>query len=70
MPQIDALEAAVSNSLDHWEALQGGYNGLKEKLEEQALRHEGMLEVIRDDDCVGDDGDDGGGSDDDHGGKL
>lgn len=42
---MDALEAAVSNSLDHWEPLQSGYNGLKERLREQAVRHEAMLEV-------------------------
>ena len=42
---MDALEAAVSNSLDHWESLQRGYSALKEKLEEQACRHESMLEV-------------------------
>lgn len=43
--QVDALEAAVSNSLDHWEPLQRAYTGLRERLGEQALRHEGMLKV-------------------------
>lgn len=45
--QVDALKAAVSNSLDHWEPLQRSYSTLKEKLEEQALRHGDMLEVRR-----------------------
>lgn len=43
--QVKALDAAVSNSLDHWDPLQRAYSGLKEKLGEQALRHEKMLEV-------------------------
>lgn len=43
--QVDALDAAVSNSLDHWEPLQRAYKGLRERLSEQALRHEGMLQV-------------------------
>lgn len=43
--QVKALDAAVSNSLDHWDPLQRAYSGLTEKLREQALRHEQMLEV-------------------------
>ncbi|CAM9666443.1 unnamed protein product, partial [Ectocarpus sp. 8 AP-2014] len=41
---VKALDAAVSNSLDHWDPLERAYSGLKEKLGEQALRHEKMLE--------------------------
>lgn len=43
--QTDALEAAVSNSLDHWDPLHRGYGLLNERLEEQALRHAEMLRV-------------------------
>lgn len=43
--QMEALDAAISNSLDHWEPLQRGYTALKERLQEQAVRHEGMLQV-------------------------
>ncbi|CAB1104811.1 unnamed protein product [Ectocarpus sp. CCAP 1310/34] len=46
---VMALDAAVSNSLDHWDPLQRAYNGLKEKLGEQALRHEKMLETFEQD---------------------
>lgn len=31
--------------MDHWEPLQRSYSALKEKLEEQALRHGDMLKV-------------------------
>lgn len=43
--QTDALEAAVSNLLDHWEPLRSSYGALSRRLEEQAVRHEGMLQV-------------------------
>eukprot|EP00903_Cladosiphon_okamuranus_P011707 g11010.t1 len=46
---VDALDAAVSNSLDHWEPLQRAYMGLRERLGEQALRHEGMLQTFEQD---------------------
>ncbi|CAN0286012.1 unnamed protein product [Pylaiella littoralis] len=46
---VDALNAAVSNSLDHWEPLQLAYGGLKERLAEQASRHEGMLQTFEQD---------------------
>ncbi|CAN0081347.1 unnamed protein product, partial [Ectocarpus sp. 12 AP-2014] len=46
---VMALDAAVSNSLDHWDPLQRAYSGLKEKLGEQALRHEKMLETFEQD---------------------